>query len=116
MLVSVDKLKPGMVLAENVRNHQSMLLLEAGKKISARAIRIFKSWGITHVTVRSRNKSPESASAADAAVTVADIESKLKKKFAETLEDPVMVTIMEAAGRVLSRQIEKEEARSADSA
>ena len=115
MLVSLDKLKPGMVLAESVRNHQSMLLLESGKKISARAIRIFKSWGITHVTVRSRNKSPESAEADDAAATVADIESKLRKKFAETLEDPVMVTIMEAAGRILSRQIETEEAQSGDS-
>ena len=114
MLVSLEKLKPGMVLAESVRNHQGMLLLEKGKKISARAIRIFKSWGVTHVTVRTRGSSPESATVTDAPPTEADVESRLKKKFAETLEDPVMVTIMEAAGRVLSRKIGQEETSSGD--
>ena len=114
MIVSIEKLKPGMVLAESVRNHQSMLLLEAGKKISARAIRIFKSWGVTHVTVRSRGKGSEE-SVSDPAEAGADIESMLKKKFADTLNDPVMVTIMEAAGRVLSRQINKDEASSNNS-
>ena len=114
MVISLEKLKPGMVLAESVRNHQSLLLLEAGKKISARAIRIFKSWGVTHVTVRSEDGTAESA-ASGATPAVVDIEPMLKKKFAETLDDPVMVTIMETAGRVLSRQIDKDQAASADS-
>ena len=114
MMVSLEKLKPGMVLAKSVRNHQNMLLLEAGKKISARAIRIFKSWGVTHVTVRSRGNSSDTA-VSDPAQAGADIESMLKKKFADSLNDPVMVTIMEAAGRVLSRQINRDPASSSKS-
>ena len=114
MVVSLEKLKPGMVLAESVRNHQNMLLLEAGKKISDRAIRIFKSWGVTHVTVRSRVNASEKA-VCDPAEAGADIESMLKKKFADTLNDPAMVTIMEAAGRVLCRKIDKDQASSDNS-
>jgi hypothetical protein len=110
MQVDLDKLKPGMVLAGSVRNHQGMLLLESGKKISARAIRIFKSWGVTQVHVRSRQKPPAVDVPAEAAEAGCDIESTLKKKFADTLEEPVMVSIMEAARRVLCRRIENEDA------
>ena len=67
MQVGLDKLKPGMVLAESVRNHQGMLLLESGKKISARAIRIFKSWGVAQVHIRSRQKPLASDATAEAA-------------------------------------------------
>lgn len=107
MLVSLEQVKAGMVLAEPVRNHQNMLLLESGKKISARAIRIFKSWGITEVTVRSRNSKSGSNDQTDVLAAAANIEMRLKKKFADSLEDPVMVTIMEAAGRILSRKREQ---------
>ena len=106
MVVSLEQVKPGMVLAEPVRNHQNMLLLDSGKKISARAIRIFKSWGVTQVTVRSRRAKSQTGAQADAVAATADIELRLKKKFADSLEDPVMVIIMEAAGRILSRAIE----------
>lgn len=107
MVVSLEQVKAGMVLAEPVRNHQNMLLLEAGKKISARAIRIFKSWGVTQITVRSRKSKSAHSSQYDVMPAAGDIEMQLKKKFAESLDDPVMVTIMEAAGRILSRQLEK---------
>jgi hypothetical protein len=109
MQVGLDKLKPGMMLAESVRNHQGMLLLESGKKISARAIRIFKSWGISQVQIRSRQSPPVSEANAEAAAAGCDIESSLKKKFADTLDEPVMVTIMEAARRVLCRRIGNED-------
>ena len=109
MVVSLEQVKPGMVLAEPVRNHQNMLLLDSGKKISARAVRIFKSWGVTQVTVRSQQSKSRSGTQPDAGAATVDIENQLKKKFADSLEDPVMVTIMEAAGRILSRAIESED-------
>ena len=107
--VGLEKVKPGMVLAEPVRNHQNRLLLDAGKKISARAIRIFKSWGITHIKVRSRHNGPPNQKAKNAPAAAEDIHLKLQKKFADSLDDPAMVKIMEAAGRILSRRLEREE-------
>ena len=112
MVVDLEKLKAGMVLAEPVRNHQNMLLLESGKKITARAIRIFKSWGVTQVDVRSRRVDLERAESTDDGTAASDIEFKLKKKFAEVLDDPVMVTIMEAAGRTLNRHLDRNETES----
>lgn len=107
IVVSLEQVKAGMVLAEPVRNHQNMLLLESGKKISARAIRIFKSWGVAEVAVRSRKSKSGSNSKNDGMPAAVNIEMRLKKKFAESLDDPVMVTIMEAAGRILSREREQ---------
>jgi HD-like signal output (HDOD) protein len=49
-----NKLKPGMVLAEEVRDINGRLLLAKGKSIQASHLRIFKIWGITDVPVYGR--------------------------------------------------------------
>ena len=50
-LVHVDNLEVDMVLAEDVRDVKSRLLLTKGQKIQSKHIRIFKIWGITEVGV-----------------------------------------------------------------
>ena len=50
--VGIEDLKPGMILERPVKNHQGILLLEAGARISKKNIRIFKSWGVTAVIVK----------------------------------------------------------------
>jgi HD-like signal output (HDOD) protein len=50
-IVHVNKLEPGMMLSEDVRDINSRLLLTKGQKIQAKHIRIFKIWGITEVGV-----------------------------------------------------------------
>ena len=49
--VYTDKLKPGMVVAEEVRDVNGRLLLGKGNSIQSSHIRIFKIWGITEVKV-----------------------------------------------------------------
>ncbi|MBW2408521.1 MAG: HDOD domain-containing protein [Deltaproteobacteria bacterium] len=49
--VYTDKLKPGMVVAEEVRDVNGRLLLGKGNSIQPSHIRIFKIWGITEVKV-----------------------------------------------------------------
>jgi len=50
-LVKVDKLVPGGVLSEDVRDVNSRLLLAKGQEIGDRHIRIMKMWGIFEVRV-----------------------------------------------------------------
>ena len=49
--VQTDKLKPGQILAEEVRDINGRLLLAKGNKIQPNHIRIFKIWGISEVNV-----------------------------------------------------------------
>lgn len=49
--IAVDQLKPGMVLAEEVRDVNSRLLLPKGIEVETKHIRMFKMWGIGDVDV-----------------------------------------------------------------
>jgi HD-like signal output (HDOD) protein len=49
--VQTDKLKPGQILAEEVRDINGRLLLARGNEIQPNHIRIFKIWGISEVNV-----------------------------------------------------------------
>ena len=49
--VPTDKLKPGIILAEEVRDINGRLLLAKGNEIDDNHIRIFKIWGVSEVTV-----------------------------------------------------------------
>ena len=101
--VSIDNLKPGMILAQPVRNHQGVLLLEAGARITKKNIRIFKSWGIFQVTIKGRPIETENR-AGDMGIRLKQsIEKDLKEKFRDVLDDPVMVQIFNAAGKQLMR-------------
>jgi HD-like signal output (HDOD) protein len=53
-IVPTNKLKPGMVLAEEVRDINGRLLLAKGKSIQFSHLRIFKIWGITEVPIFGR--------------------------------------------------------------
>ncbi|UCG08827.1 MAG: HDOD domain-containing protein [Desulfobacterales bacterium] len=50
-ILQTHKLKPGMILAEEVRDINGRLLLGKGNRIEPSHIRIFKIWGITEVQV-----------------------------------------------------------------
>jgi hypothetical protein len=50
-IVYTDKIKPGMVVAEEVRDVNGRLLLARGNSIQPSHMRIFKIWGITEVKV-----------------------------------------------------------------
>lgn len=49
--VPTDKLKPGKILAEEVRDINGRLLLARGNEIGDNHIRIFKIWGVSEVNV-----------------------------------------------------------------
>lgn len=57
-LIKVDKLKSGMVLAEDVCDGGNRLLLSKGQELEARHMRIFKMWGIFQVDVEGGEPDP----------------------------------------------------------
>jgi HD-like signal output (HDOD) protein len=65
-IIHINKLKPGMVLDEEVRDINGRLLLKKDKQIQTAHIRIFKIWGITELNIRGNNSSKDvSASSVD---------------------------------------------------
>lgn len=56
-IIHINKLKPGMILEEEVRDISGRLLLKRGKNIQSAHIRIFKIWGVTEVNIRGNNGS-----------------------------------------------------------
>ena len=102
--LKLDELKAGMVLAKPVNNHQESLLLDSGTKITEKNIRMFKSWGIAAVWVKGDSADNDPEEIRPDAEGREAIELELKEKFAEVLDNPVMLEIMRAAGSVLSQR------------
>ena len=50
-IISVDKVEPGMVLAEKVLTPKNMMLLPEGVTITEGHMMTFRTWGITEVNV-----------------------------------------------------------------
>ena len=108
--VNIVDLKPGMVLAQSVQNHQGVLLLDAGAKITKKNIRIFKSWGVIEVSVGGELNELKTAVQTPVAEVKDSVEKELKAKFSDVLDDPVMVEIFNAASKQLMKDLPKKRA------
>ena len=109
--VGIEELKPGVILERPVKNHQGVLLLEAGARITKKNIRIFKSWGVTEFTVKGQvDRETDSAGQPEPRINPSE-EIQLKEKFADVLDDPVMVEIFNAASRQLYKDLAKDESK-----
>ena len=107
--VSIEDIKPGMILAQPVRNRQGALLLEAGARITGKSIRIFKSWGVNEIAVKG-DLSDSSGSVENVGSPKKEsIENQLRDKFSDVLDDPVMVAIYEAASKRLMQDLQTNE-------
>jgi hypothetical protein len=106
-ILNLDDVTPGMTLAEAVRNHQDQLLLDGGRRITEKSIRIFKSWGIRRVAVTSGPRGDDPGDGDTAAGLATAIEEGLRARFGEGLTDPLMAAIMQAAGRQLAARKKK---------
>ena len=107
--VSVLDLKPGMVLAQSVHNHQGVLLLEARTKITKKNIRIFKSWGVVEVFVKGELNKLKAVGETPVPRVKDAVEMELQARFADVLDDPVMVDIFKAARKQLMKDLPETE-------
>lgn len=98
-----------MVLAKSVQNHQGVLLLDAGTRISKKNIRIFKSWGVLEFSVKGDLIKSGTALEAPEAGVEGTVESELKEKFCDVIADPVMAEIYKAAIKQLKKNLSNNE-------
>ena len=106
--VTIENVKAGTILAKAVYNHQEYLLLDGGAKITEKSIRMFKSWGVACVWVKGDSPDAGSKKPAFGVDSVAAIETELAEKFVDVMDNPVMVEIMQAASRVLSKSVNEQ--------
>lgn len=104
MILAVDELEAGMILDEAVRTHQDQLLLEAGRRITERSIRLFKTWGIRRVAVRLPGEKPKPALSEAMPEDEEGIPWRLKDRCGPGWNDPVMRELLRAAARQLRQR------------
>ena len=103
--LTIDALKPGMVLADSVYNQQDLLLLEKGAALTKKRIWMLKTWGIVQVNVKGRDQNNAPSDTEIEFETRESIERGLQTKFADVIDDPIMQAIMNAASRQLQKRL-----------
>ena len=93
-IIHIDKLKPGMVLDQEVRDINGRLLLKKEKEIQSSHIRIFKIWGVTEVNIRGSNGGKDTSTGPKDPELVEKIEENTKELFRHVdLEHPAVKEI-----------------------
>jgi hypothetical protein len=103
--LTIDELKPGMILARSVHNQQDLLLLEKDSALTKKRIWMLKTWGIDQVNIKGQPKSDGRTDFEAELETRETIKAELKAKFADVIDDPVMEEIMKAASRQLQQNL-----------
>jgi len=103
---NTSELKPGMALAKSVYDFHDVLLLKAGIELSSQNIRLLKSWGISEVWISGQGVPPAANKhAAPQEKRIQETVTRyLQAKFEGVLDDPIMVTIMQAASQLITER------------
>ena len=102
--IPLSDAQPGMTLAADAVNGQQMLLLKKGATLTENSLRTLKSWGVEAIWVS--QPASEAERIPDAAEERPDQEQEIRRRFGDTLSDPVMETICQSAIQIVSeRQI-----------
>jgi hypothetical protein len=111
VILKIDELKPGMILAESVYNRSGSLLLEKNTSLTKRRIWMLKTWGIDKVSLEGKSKEGGNTVSETELETKETIEKELRAKFEDTIDDPVMEIIMKAAARQLQKSLSDRDAQ-----
>jgi hypothetical protein len=93
-IIHINKLKPGMVLDQEVRDINGRLLLNSQKEIQSSHIRIFKTWGVTEVNIRGDNGNRDTSTGPEDPQLIEKMKEKTKELFQHAdLEHPAIKEI-----------------------
>ena len=114
--LKLDELKPGMILAEPVRNQFGSLLLDKDTSLTKKRIWMLKTWGVDKVSVKGKAKEGYKTTIEETELKTKEaIEKELRAKFEDTTDDPIMETIMKAAARQLQKWLNDTDAQNKSS-
>ena len=103
--LKIEELKPGMNLTRSVYNQQDLLLLEKNTSLTKKRIWMLKTWGIDQVSVKGKSQGEGKGDFEAELETKETIETELKAKFEDVIDEPIMQEIMKAAGRQLQKSL-----------
>lgn len=81
MIRSIDKLEPGVEVAEDVFNINGMLLLGKGTFLTDRHIRILKTWGVDSVRIVGDNPLDQEPEMVIPPEFIIEAEKKVQRRF-----------------------------------
>ncbi len=100
----MDKLKPGMVLAEAVYNFQGVLMLNAGAQLTVNNIRILKSWGVNKICVEGGAEETRHAKTKGRTAVTTSVKKAMKKRFSDIPKHPVILEVMRVSADILENR------------
>lgn len=96
--ISIDQLKPGMVLATDVTDTNGRLLLSEGQSIAHKHVGIFKMWGVPEVQVQDAGKGGAGENHAIDPEVTRQVAEMLKPAFSDNdLTHPAVAEIFRQA-------------------
>lgn len=120
-IINVAELKPGMVLAEDLRNRSGRFLLAKGKKLTSKHLRVIKLWGAIEANIDgvSRKDVEANTTAQLDPVLTEEAEKAMRERFSHTdLECPAVRQLFRICSlrkaEELSNTAEKENQESHD--
>lgn len=104
--ISLEKARPGMILAQKLERRDGVLLAKKGVEITNGLIRTLARMNVDHIAIETENGlSPE-----ERAALLARAEEKLERRFIRVAGDPVLAalkrTILERLHRDFQDQAE----------
>ncbi len=102
----ISELRPGMVVAEDVRTPTGRLLVRAGRSLSAREIHGFELWGVAAVRIESPEPpDPEADEATRPALALPpEQEERLRERFRHLdRADPAVTVLFDYCRHRLAR-------------
>jgi hypothetical protein len=96
--------EPDMILATDVVNDQQMLLLKKGTALSAKNIKMLKSWGVSAIDIEAGPIAEPNIEISDRTTVLAEIEVRMLKKFEQLDDDEVMHEIRRVATDIVTER------------
>ena len=95
--LSIDTIKDGQILQEDVHDINGRLLLSKGQAIEPKHIRIFRIWGVAEVRVASAKQGCEADTGDIDPVKMARVEESIRPLFVKIdLKDPLIKAVYES--------------------
>ncbi len=102
--ITIDQLKPGMVLATEVTDTSGRLLLSEGQPIAAKHLNIFKMWGLPEVQVHQSGRGEPEINTIRDPEAMRQVAEMLKPAFSDNdLTHPAVAEIFRQAVTYRSR-------------
>ena len=118
MMVSVENLKPGMVVAADVVNLNQTVLLKSGSLLGPQELRMLKMWGIVSVNIVSKTEQEASLGSEVSlpAEVLREAEAQVSHRFKHvTLDSPAVQLVRQLAIKRAAAELARAPSRSPDS-